>query len=71
VRSPLDSKPDPSYPVGVLREARALIRERGEEVSSPQLTGRPAVPRAVVWLIVVLGILAFVLIGLLVAAGGS
>jgi hypothetical protein len=40
-------------------------------MSSRQLTGRPVVPGAVVWLVVVLGLVVLGLIALLVAGGGS
>lgn len=40
-------------------------------MSSRQLTGRPVVPRAVFWLVVVLGVVVVGLIALLVAGGSS
>jgi hypothetical protein len=45
---------------------------RGEKImASRQLTGRPALPGALVWLVVVLGLLVVALVAFLLLGGGG
>ena len=50
---------------------RAACPERGENVASQQLTGRAAIPGAVFWFAVVLGLLVVGLVAFLVVGGAS
>jgi len=46
--------------------------ERGRTiVATQQLSGRPVIPRALFWLVVLLGVLAFAVVAFLLAAGGG